>query len=85
MKWLWAEEETFFEPFDVNALYAYLLKAEILERWMRLDPQQGKEQFQQIIEGLRKEATVPAEFTTYMPKEEGLYDKGANAYNKNEK
>ena len=85
LKWLWAEEETFFDPFDINALYAYLLKAEMLERWVKLDPQQGKEQFRQIIEGLRKEATVPAEFTAHMPKEEGIYAKSANAYNKNEK
>ena len=85
LKWVWAEEETFYDPFDVNALYAYLLKTEILERWIKLDPIKGKEQFQQIIEGLRKEATVPPEYTTYMPKAEGIYGKDANAYNKNEK
>ena len=85
LKWLWAEEETFFDAFGVNALYVYLLKAEILERWIKLDPQHGKEQFRQIIEELRKEATVPAEFTTYMPKDETIYDKAGGAYNKKEK
>lgn len=85
LKWLWIEEATFFNPFDVNALYAYLLKAEMLERWSRLDPLQGKVRFQQIIEELRKEATVPAEFTAYMPKAEGLYDQGVTNYNKKEK
>ncbi|MBO4612373.1 MAG: DUF2764 family protein [Bacteroidaceae bacterium] len=85
LKWLWLEDETFFDPFDVNALYAYLLKTEILERWIKLNPETGKEKFQQIIEDLRHEATVPPEFTTYMPKTEGIYDKNANAYNKNEK
>ena len=85
LKWLWAEEETFFDAFDVNALYTYLLKTEMLERWSRLDPAQGKERFRQIIEGLRKEATVPAEFTAYMPKEENIYAQDAGVYNKNEK
>ena len=75
LKWLWIEDETFFEPFDINALYAYLLKTEMLERWTRLDPKQGKEKFRMIIEDLRQNATVPAEFTAYMPKEEGLYNK----------
>lgn len=75
MKWVWAEDETFFEPFDINALYAYLLKAEMLERWARLDVEQGKEKFRQIIENLRKNATVPSEFTAYMPKSEGSYNR----------
>lgn len=76
LKWLWMDDETFFEPFDINALFAYILKADILERWARLDPEQGRQRFSQIIENLRQHATVPAEFTAYMPKkEEGTYTK----------
>lgn len=75
LKWVWIEDETFLEPFDINALFAYILKADILERWTRLDPEQGKERFQQIIENLRQNVTVPEEFTVYMPKGEGIYNK----------
>lgn len=75
LKWVWIEDETFLEPFNVNALYAYLLKAEMLERWAILDPEQGRERFQEIIESLRKEATVPEEYTVFMPKDEGVYNK----------
>lgn len=74
LKWLWLEDETFLEPFDINALYAYLLKAEMLERWAMLDPQYGKETFENIIGDLRSECKVPAEFAVYM-KDEGEYQK----------
>lgn len=75
LKWVWIEDETFIEPFNVDALYAYLLKAEMLERWAILDPEQGRERFREIIENLRKEATVPEEYTVFMPKNEGVYNK----------
>ena len=74
LKWVWLDDETFQNAFDINAMYAYLLKVEMLERWAILDPEQGKARFQEIIEDLRSEAKVPAEYTTYM-KAEGTYQK----------
>lgn len=85
LKWVWLEDETFMEPFDVNALYAYLLKAGMLERWIMLDPEQGKARFKELIENLRSEATVPEEFTVYMPKGDTFDSRSEGAYNKNER
>lgn len=62
LRWNWLEERTFFEPFDITALFAYIVRSEILERWAILDPEQGRERFTQIIENLRGEAKVPEEF-----------------------
>ena len=62
MKWVWLEDETFQEPFDVNAVFAYLLKVQMLERWAVLDPERGREAFTEIIENLRRECRVPDEF-----------------------
>ena len=62
LRWNWLEERTFFEPFDITALFAYIVRTEILERWALLDPEQGRERFTQIIEDLRGEAKVPEEF-----------------------
>lgn len=62
LRWNWLEEKTFFEPFDITALFAYVVRTEILERWALLDPEQGRERFTEIIEGLRGEARVPEEF-----------------------
>lgn len=61
-KWNWLDEQTFFEPFDLDAVFAYLCKLEMLNRWEMLDPEKGKETFRSIIENLRSEAQVPAEF-----------------------
>lgn len=62
LRWNWLEDKTFFEPFDITALFAYVVRTEILERWAMLDPEQGRERFTEIIENLRGEARVPEEF-----------------------
>ena len=61
-KWIWLDERTFFEPFSMEAVFAYLCKLEMQERWAKLDVEQGKETFQKIIDDLRSEAKVPEEF-----------------------
>ena len=62
LKWLWLDDQTFFEPFSIESVYAYLCKLEMQYRWAKLDVEQGKETFKQIIENLRGEARVPEEF-----------------------
>lgn len=62
LRWNWLEEKTFFEPFDITALFAYVVRSEILERWALLDPEFGRQRFTEIIENLRGEAKVPEEF-----------------------
>ena len=61
-KWIWLDERTFFEPFDMAAVFAYLCKLEMQQRWAKLDVEQGKETFRKIIDDLRGEAKVPEEF-----------------------
>lgn len=62
LKWIWLEEQTFFNPFSIESVFAYLCKLEMLQRWALLDPQQGKATFERLIDELRGEARVPAEF-----------------------
>ena len=61
-KWRWLDERTFFEPFSMEAVFAYLCKLEMQQRWAKLDVEQGKETFRKIIDELRSEAQVPEEF-----------------------
>ena len=61
-KWLWLDERTFFNPFSIDAVFAYHCKLEMQYRWARLDVETGKETFRQIIENLRSQARVPEEF-----------------------
>ena len=62
LRWMWLEDNTFMDGFAVEAVYAYLCKAQMLERWRLLDPVTGRERFEEIIENLRSEARVPEEF-----------------------
>ena len=62
LRWNWLEEQTFLEPFDINALFSYLARTEMLERWSLLDVEQGMNRFTEIIENLRGSAKVPEEF-----------------------
>ena len=62
-KWIWLDERTFFEPFSMEAVFAYLCKLQMQERWAKLDIEQGKETFRKIIDDLRSEAQVPQEFS----------------------
>lgn len=66
-KWLWLEDQTFFNMFSIEAVFAYLCKLEMLARWDKLDVEKGQETFRQIIENLRGEARVPEEFQVKSP------------------
>lgn len=61
-KWTWLDEQTFFDPFTIEAVFAYLVKTDMMERWGQLDAETGRETFRQIIENLRGEVRVPDEF-----------------------
>ncbi|MDE6158642.1 MAG: DUF2764 domain-containing protein [Bacteroidaceae bacterium] len=62
LKWTWLDDRTFFVPFGIESVFARLCQLEMLERWSKLDSEQGKQRFEQIIENLRGEARVPQEF-----------------------
>jgi len=61
-KWNWLDDATFFDVFSIDAVFAYLCKLDIIDRWEKLEPDKGKEEFRNIIETLRGEAKVPEEF-----------------------
>lgn len=62
LKWIWLEERTFMDIFSIESVFAYICKLELLERWDKLDVENGRDTFRQIIENLRSEARVPDEY-----------------------
>ena len=54
LKWHWLDEQTFFNYFGVERVFAYLVKLEIIERWIALDPAEGGKIFRELIDGLKK-------------------------------
>jgi len=54
MKWQWLDEHTFFKYFSIEILFAYLIKLEIIERWISLDPVEGEKLFRNLINSLKE-------------------------------
>ncbi len=62
LKWEWLEDRTFFCYFSVERLFALLVKTDIIERWTRIDKEQGGKVFRGMVERLRDEVEVPRDF-----------------------
>lgn len=63
LKWEWMEENSFFDYFTVEKLFAFLVKIQIIERWITLDAEEGGEMLRGMIRQLKEEVKVPQEFT----------------------
>lgn len=62
LKWSWMEDAIFFDYFTIERIFVFLLKLEMIERWISLDKEKGNEIFRNIIESLKNEVQIPAEF-----------------------
>ena len=63
LKWEWMEENSFFDYFTVEKLFAFLVKIQIIERWITLDAEAGGEMLRGMIRQLKEEVKVPQEFS----------------------
>lgn len=54
LKWNWLDENTFFKTFDIESVFAYLLKLEMIERWVTLDKDAGEKTFRSLVKGMKK-------------------------------
>ena len=61
-KWEWMEEASFFDYFSVEKLFSFLIKVQIIERWISLDAEAGGEMLRSMIQQLKDEVKVPQEF-----------------------
>lgn len=62
LRWDWMEEATFFDYFTVERIFVFLLQLEMIERWISLDREKGNQLFRSIIDTLKDEVQIPAEF-----------------------
>ena len=52
IRWAQAEELSWSDYFDIDAILAYLVKVNIVARWMRLDEKRGREMLGRLTAGL---------------------------------
>ncbi len=62
LKWNWLDEGTFFNYFTVEKLISYYIKLQMIERWISLDPETGKEMFEKLINDLESGYEFPEDF-----------------------
>lgn len=62
LRWNWMEETTFFNYFTIERLFVFLLQLEMIERWLSLDKERGSQLFRSMIDKLKDEVQIPAEF-----------------------
>ncbi len=55
IRWEMADELTAFDYFNINTILAYLVKVDIVYRWMSLDPKTGREMFERLLGSLSSE------------------------------
>lgn len=60
-RWDWLDENTVFDYFNVEYLFAYLCKLQILERWVQLNAEEGERVFRELIANMKKEVKLPEE------------------------
>lgn len=61
-RWSWIEEESALSYFSVEVLFAFVLKHELVDRWLKLDKITGEQMFRRLIAGLKDEVVLPEEF-----------------------
>jgi hypothetical protein len=63
LKWNWLEEKGFFHYFDLEHLFVYLIRLDMLERWVRLEKETGSNLFREMIGQMQHAFEFPNEFT----------------------
>lgn len=60
-RWDWLDENTVFDYFNIEYIFSYLCKLQILERWVSLNAEEGERVFRELIQSLKGEVNLPKE------------------------
>jgi len=61
LRWKWLDTHTFFKTFDFESVVAYMLRLEMIERWLKLDKARGEKTFRQLVSELKRESVETLE------------------------
>lgn len=63
LRWNYLEENTFFEYFTISKIQAFILKLDMVERWLAIDAEHGRKMFKELLEELKSSYNLPETFT----------------------
>lgn len=56
IRWEWLDGAVGYSPFTAEAVYAYAIKLQSVERWLLLDREEGKRMLDSLVESARRRA-----------------------------
>ncbi len=59
LKWQWLDEHTVFDYFTIEVIAVYIMKLQLIERWLPLKKEVGETVFKELIESLKKDVHMP--------------------------
>ncbi len=62
LKWKYLDDNTFFHYFTIEKLFAFVVKFEILYRWVKLNKEKGEQLFRDMLNKLKSSYTLPEDF-----------------------
>jgi hypothetical protein len=62
IRWNWIDENTFFNYFTIEKLLGFLLQLEMVERWLKLDRDEGERLFRRLLSDIGSSYQLPDEF-----------------------
>jgi hypothetical protein len=62
LRWNFLDEKITFNYFTVEVLLSYIIKLKIVQRWLEMDPETGKQMFRKLIGDLEVSYEFPREF-----------------------
>jgi len=62
LRWNFVDEQTVFNYFTAEVIFGYVIKLMIIERWLKLDVDTGREFFEKLLEDLKTSFEFPIEF-----------------------
>jgi len=63
LRWNYLDELNTFNYFSIEVILAFLIKLQIVQRWIALDPKAGAEIFRRLLHDLENSYEFPKEFT----------------------
>ena len=65
LRWNKIDDAIFFHYFTIERIYAYMLKLEIINRWLDLEKEKGKHKFNEVLNKLQSSYEFPKETLIY--------------------
>lgn len=62
IRWAYIEEAVFFNYFSIERIFAYILKLNMVDRWLSISNEAGQASFQKILRDLQSGYQLPQEY-----------------------